>query len=144
MGRGPPIRDIWNKVPPSVVDLWRWIMQHPPGSLVTILVLGKDGLGVTAEHFKVLDRQTHHYVQWEEMKAKPDLSGRRVAPNDPCGSISRAPEPTALVLGSGFSGQTGLSTLFRPCVERLDGLGDVSVVLILLSIYDMIFIFNAE
>ena len=58
VGRGPPIDGSWNKDPPSTTDLWRWIFSHPAGSILTILVIGKDGIGVTAEHFVILASQT--------------------------------------------------------------------------------------
>lgn len=57
---GPPISTNWNnKMPPSDVDLWDWLVHtHPRGSTVTVLVLGKYGFGVCAENFMILDRQT--------------------------------------------------------------------------------------
>lgn len=57
-GRGPPPDDSWNKVPPSDVDLWNWIMIQPRGSVVTVLYIGKDGIGVSTDLFEIFVNQT--------------------------------------------------------------------------------------
>ena len=45
----PSIDAGWNKHPPSTIDLWTWLSLQPAGSIVTKLIMGKDGLGVRAE-----------------------------------------------------------------------------------------------
>ena len=56
---GPPISTNWNnKMPPSDVDLWDWLVHtHPRGSTVTVLVFDKDGFGVCAENFMIIAKR---------------------------------------------------------------------------------------
>ena len=43
----------------SDIDLWPWLFeQNSPESIITIFVLGKDGVGVEMENFKKLNAQT--------------------------------------------------------------------------------------
>ena len=59
VGKSPPTGPGWNEVQNSDVDLWTWLLGfHPPGSVVTLLILGKEGFGVNADNFRVLCRQT--------------------------------------------------------------------------------------
>ena len=73
---------------PSDVDLWDWLVNsHPRGSTVTILILCKDGFGVCAEDFIILDRQTQRaginvqLVICHDVETQAGNHGMRLSPS---------------------------------------------------------------
>ena len=59
IGDAPPIYSDWNQISNSDTDLWQWLPNKTPrGSVVTLLILGKDDFRVRTDHSKVLDQRT--------------------------------------------------------------------------------------